>query len=53
MAIEVKKNTDIRPECNFCFENKSTILQIKGKGFITISICKKCLAKVNNQANSL
>lgn len=53
MAIEVKKNTDKRPECNFCFDNESTILQIRGKGLITISICKECLEKINEQVNSL
>ena len=49
--IQVKRNTDIRPECNFCFNNESIILQIQGKGTIVISICKNCLIEINQQVN--
>jgi len=50
--IKVKKNTNIRSECSFCFDNESEILQIKGKGFITISLCKRCLEQINKQAKN-
>lgn len=51
MPIQVKKDTDARPECNFCFDNKSEILQIIGSGFIRISVCRECLAKMVKLAN--
>lgn len=51
MSIKVDKSTNIRPECNFCFDNKSQIHEIKGKGFLVISICEKCLEEINKQTN--
>ena len=53
MPIQIKKSTDRRPECSFCFDNKSEILQVTGKGIIMVSICRECLTKIFKQANLL